>query len=126
MIDDRDVSDLEPSDRGIAMVFQSDALYPDLTAGEIIAFGLSLAKMPEAEIARIVEATAATLQLTPYLDRKPNALLGGKRQRVAIGRSIVRNPKFFFLTNPCPTLTPPGVAKCGSRSPTCMPNLASR
>ncbi|MEO8244789.1 MAG: ATP-binding cassette domain-containing protein [bacterium] len=99
-----EVSNLEPSDRGIAMVFQSYALYPHLSVRDNIGFGLSLARMPKPEIARIVEATAATLQLTPYLDRKPKALSGGQRQRVAIGRSIVRNPKVFLFDEPLSNL----------------------
>ena len=98
------VNDRDPSQRGIAMVFQSYALYPHLTVRENIGFGLSLARMPKPEIARIVEATAATLQLTPYLDRKPKALSGGQRQRVAIGRSIVRNPKVFLFDEPLSNL----------------------
>jgi len=99
-----DVSHGEPSERGIAMVFQSYALYPHLTVRENIGFGLSLAKRPKAEIAATVEATAATLQLTPYLDRKPKALSGGQRQRVAIGRAIVRNPKVFLFDEPLSNL----------------------
>ncbi len=99
-----EVSDRDPSQRGIALVFQSYALYPHLSVRDNIGFGLSLARMPKAEIARIVEATAATLQLTPYLDRKPKALSGGQRQRVAIGRSIVRNPQVFLFDEPLSNL----------------------
>ena len=95
---------LEPSERGIAMVFQSYALYPHLTVRENIGFGLSLAKRPKAEIAERVEAAAAALQLTPLLDRKPKALSGGQRQRVAIGRAIVRDPKVFLFDEPLSNL----------------------
>ncbi len=99
-----EVSNAEPSERGIAMVFQSYALYPHLTVRQNIGFGLSLAKTPKDEIARIVEATAATLQLEKLLDRKPKELSGGQRQRVAIGRAIVRNPKVFLFDEPLSNL----------------------
>ena len=100
----RDVTNAEPSERGIAMVFQSYALYPHLTVRENIGFGLSLARLPKAEIAAKVNAAAEALQLEPYLDRKPKALSGGQRQRVAIGRAMVRNPKVFLLDEPLSNL----------------------
>ena len=100
----RDVTHAEPSERGIAMVFQSYALYPHLSVRDNIGFGLSLARLPKAVIAQKVEATAAALQLTPYLDRKPKALSGGQRQRVAIGRAIVRDPKVFLFDEPLSNL----------------------
>jgi ABC-type sugar transport system ATPase subunit len=100
----RDVTDAEPSARGIAMVFQSYALYPHLTVRENIGFGLSLAKLPKAEIRTKVEAAAEALQLTHLLDRKPKALSGGQRQRVAIGRAIVRDPKVFLFDEPLSNL----------------------
>jgi ABC-type sugar transport system ATPase subunit len=100
----RDVTDAEPSERGIAMVFQSYALYPHLSVRDNIGFGLSLAKMPKADIKQKVEAAAAALQLTNYLDRKPKALSGGQRQRVAIGRAIVRDPKVFLFDEPLSNL----------------------
>lgn len=100
----KDVTDAEPSARGIAMVFQSYALYPHLSVRENIGFGLSLAKLPKAEIARKVEAAAEALQLTPLMDRKPKALSGGQRQRVAIGRAIVRDPKVFLFDEPLSNL----------------------
>jgi multiple sugar transport system ATP-binding protein len=100
----RDVSNAEPSERGIAMVFQSYALYPHLTVAENIGFGLSLARRPKAEIKQRVEATAASLQLSHLLDRKPKALSGGQRQRVAIGRAIVRNPEVFLFDEPLSNL----------------------
>ncbi len=103
-IDSVDVKNAEPADRGIAMVFQSYALYPHLTVRENIGFGLSLAKRPKAEIAQKVEAAADALHLRPLLDRKPKALSGGQRQRVAIGRAIVRDPKVFLFDEPLSNL----------------------
>ena len=103
-IDGREVSNAEPSTRGIAMVFQSYALYPHLTVRENIGFGLSLAKRPKAEINQRVGAAAEALQLTAYLDRKPKTLSGGQRQRVAIGRAIVRDPKVFLFDEPLSNL----------------------
>jgi ABC-type sugar transport system ATPase subunit len=100
----RDVTDAEPSARGIAMVFQNYALYPHLTVRENIGFGLSLARLPRAEIKAKVEAAADALQLTHLLDRKPKALSGGQRQRVAIGRAIVRDPKVFLFDEPLSNL----------------------
>jgi ABC-type sugar transport system ATPase subunit len=99
-----DVTDAEPSERGIAMVFQSYALYPHLSVRDNIGFGLSLAKLPKATIAEKVDAAAAALQLTHLLDRKPKALSGGQRQRVAIGRAIVRDPKVFLFDEPLSNL----------------------
>ncbi|MBP1861765.1 ABC transporter ATP-binding protein [Rhizobium herbae] len=99
-----DVTYAEPSKRGIAMVFQSYALYPHMTVAENIGFGLSLARRPKAEIAAKVQAAAETLQLTHLLDRKPKALSGGQRQRVAIGRAIVRDPKVFLFDEPLSNL----------------------
>ncbi|GAA3083980.1 sn-glycerol-3-phosphate ABC transporter ATP-binding protein UgpC [Rhizobium viscosum] len=103
-IDGKDVTDAEPSERGIAMVFQSYALYPHLTVAENIGFGLSLARRPKAEIAEKVKQTADILQLSHLLDRKPKALSGGQRQRVAIGRAIIRNPKVFLFDEPLSNL----------------------
>ncbi len=99
-----DVTDLQPSDRGIAMVFQSYALYPHMTVRQNIGFGLRLAKTPKDEINRRVEEAADILQLGPLLDRKPKQLSGGQRQRVAIGRSIVRKPKVFLFDEPLSNL----------------------
>ncbi|MCC5975100.1 MAG: sn-glycerol-3-phosphate ABC transporter ATP-binding protein UgpC [Rubellimicrobium sp.] len=100
----RDVTWAEPSERGIAMVFQSYALYPHMTVRDNIGFGLSLARMPKAQIAAKVGAAAELLQLTPLLDRKPRALSGGQRQRVAIGRAIVRDPAVFLFDEPLSNL----------------------
>ncbi|EJC83017.1 ATPase component of ABC-type sugar transporter [Rhizobium leguminosarum bv. trifolii WSM2297] len=100
----KDVTYAEPSERGIAMVFQSYALYPHMTVAENIGFGLSLARRPKAEIAAKVAATAETLQLTHMLQRKPKALSGGQRQRVAIGRAIIRDPRVFLFDEPLSNL----------------------
>jgi len=104
LIGGKDVTQAEPSQRGIAMVFQSYALYPHLTVGENIGFGLSLARRPKAEIAEKVKQTADILQLSHLLDRKPKALSGGQRQRVAIGRAIIRNPQVFLFDEPLSNL----------------------
>ncbi|WP_298748055.1 sn-glycerol-3-phosphate ABC transporter ATP-binding protein UgpC [uncultured Brevundimonas sp.] len=100
----RTVDDLSPSERGIAMVFQSYALYPHMTVYENMAFGLKLAKMDKVGIDRRVRAAAETLNIEAYLDRKPKALSGGQRQRVAIGRAIVREPKVFLFDEPLSNL----------------------
>ena len=89
------VNSLAPSKRGIAMVFQSYALYPHMTVYDNMAFGMQLAKASPDEIRKRVENAAEMLQLKPYLDRLPKQLSGGQRQRVAIGRAIVRDPKVF-------------------------------
>jgi multiple sugar transport system ATP-binding protein len=103
-IDGVDVTDKIPSERGLAMVFQSYALYPHMSVRENIGFGLKTAGMPKAEIAQKVKEAAATLELTDYLDRKPKELSGGQRQRVAIGRSIVREPSAFLFDEPLSNL----------------------
>ena len=103
-IDGRVVNDIPPSQRGIAMVFQTYALYPHMTVAENMAYGLRIAKMPKREREVAVAAAAATLHLEPYLDRKPKDLSGGQRQRVAIGRAIVRNPKVFLFDEPLSNL----------------------
>src|SRR5437870_5873229 len=86
------------------MVFQSYPLYPHMSVRGNIAFGLKMAGLPRPEIDRKVEAAAATLNLTPYLERKPRDLSGGQRQRVAIGRAIVREPKAFLFDEPLSNL----------------------
>lgn len=102
--DGEEVNDLPPALRGIAMVFQTYALYPHMTVYNNMAFGMRLAKAGKEEIDRSVRAAAETLQLTPYLDRLPKQLSGGQRQRVAIGRAIVRNPKVFLFDEPLSNL----------------------
>ena len=99
-----DVTEAEPADRGIAMVFQSYALYPHMTVAENMGFGLRMAKVPRDEIDRKVREAAGILQLEEYLERKPKALSGGQRQRVAIGRAIVRGPKVFLFDEPLSNL----------------------
>jgi multiple sugar transport system ATP-binding protein len=103
-IDDRQVNDLEPKDRDIAMVFQSYALYPHLTVRDNIAFALKLRKLPKDEINRRVENAARILELTENLDRRPGQLSGGQRQRVAMGRAIVRQPAAFLMDEPLSNL----------------------
>lgn len=103
-IDGERVNEMQPSQRGIAMVFQSYALYPHLSVYDNMAFGLRIAKAPKAEIERRVSAAADILQLGPYLSRLPKALSGGQRQRVAIGRAIVRDPKVFLFDEPLSNL----------------------
>ncbi len=103
-IDGEVVNDVPPAERGIAMVFQSYALYPHMTVYDNMAFALRLTKKPENEIREAVQAAADKLQLTDYLDRLPKALSGGQRQRVAIGRSIVRNPKVYLFDEPLSNL----------------------
>ena len=103
-IDGEVMNAVPPAQRGIAMVFQSYALYPHMTVRDNMAFALKIAKKSRAEIAAAVEKAAGTLQLTPYLDRLPKALSGGQRQRVAIGRAIVRNPKVYLFDEPLSNL----------------------
>ncbi|MDQ7250478.1 ABC transporter ATP-binding protein [Dongia sedimenti] len=100
----RDVTDLDPSRRGIAMVFQSYALYPHMSVRENLAFGLEMAKTPSAEIASQVNAAAEILKIVPLLERRPGQLSGGQRQRVAIGRAIVRKPLAFLFDEPLSNL----------------------
>ena len=103
-IDGRDVTGMLPLDRGVAMVFQSYALYPHMTVEDNIGFGLKIAHVPKPERHRKVLAAARVLQLEPYLKRKPKALSGGQRQRVAIGRAIVKEPKIFLFDEPLSNL----------------------
>jgi ABC-type sugar transport system ATPase subunit len=103
-IGDRDVTNLRPRDRDIAMVFQSYALYPHMTVRENMAFGLKLRGVPKADMNRQVEAAAEMLGLTPLLARYPRDMSGGQRQRVAIGRAIVRKPSVFLFDEPLSNL----------------------
>ncbi|MEJ8310377.1 sn-glycerol-3-phosphate ABC transporter ATP-binding protein UgpC [Agrobacterium larrymoorei] len=103
-IDGQLVNEIPPSRRGIAMVFQSYALYPHMTVYDNMAFGMKIAKESKQEIDRRVRAAAEILQLTQYLERLPKALSGGQRQRVAIGRAICRNPKVFLFDEPLSNL----------------------
>ncbi|MFT4162148.1 ABC transporter ATP-binding protein [Shinella sp.] len=103
-IDGTRVNDEQPRERGIAMVFQSYAIFPHMTVRENIGFGLTLAGTPKAEKERAVGEAARILQMEHLLDRKPSQLSGGQRQRVAIGRSIVRKPKVFLFDEPLSNL----------------------
>lgn len=103
-IGDRDVTHVDPAERGIAMVFQTYALYPHMTVKENISFGLRMNKVPQYEIDQKVAKASEILKLDQYLDRKPKALSGGQRQRVAIGRSIVRGPEVFLFDEPLSNL----------------------
>jgi len=98
------VNDVSPSDRGVAMVFQSYALYPHMTVAENMGFALKLAGRSKSEVAAAVGRAAEILQIGALLDRKPKALSGGQRQRVAIGRAIVRQPKVFLFDEPLSNL----------------------
>ena len=100
----RTVMDLPPSKRGIAMVFQSYALYPHMSVFGNMAFSLELQRLPKTEIKKRVLDAAKILQMEHLLDRRPSALSGGQRQRVAIGRSIVRNPDVFLFDEPLSNL----------------------
>jgi multiple sugar transport system ATP-binding protein len=103
-IGDRDVSNVDPSDRDIAMVFQTYALYPHMTVADNMGFALKIAGVSKTEIRARVEEAAKVLDLSDYLERKPKALSGGQRQRVAMGRAIVRNPQVFCMDEPLSNL----------------------
>ncbi|MGC0144828.1 MULTISPECIES: ABC transporter ATP-binding protein [unclassified Pseudactinotalea] len=104
LIGDRDVTDVQPKDRDIAMVFQNYALYPHMSVADNMGFALKIAGNPKSEIRERVENAAKILDLSEYLDRKPKALSGGQRQRVAMGRAIVRNPQVFLMDEPLSNL----------------------
>lgn len=103
-IDGKEMNEVPPKDRDIAMVFQNYALYPHMSVYDNMAFGLKLRKVDKAEIDHKVRAAAEQLGLTAYLERKPKALSGGQRQRVAVGRAIVREPKVFLFDEPLSNL----------------------
>ena len=100
----RDVTRLDPSERGVAMVFQTYALYPHMSVAQNMGFGLKMTGHPKAEVSAKVAEAARILKLEPLLDRKPKALSGGQRQRVAIGRAIVRGPEVFLFDEPLSNL----------------------
>jgi multiple sugar transport system ATP-binding protein len=104
LLDGEDVTAVAPARRGMAMVFQTYALYPHLSVRDNMGLGLRQAGVPRAEIARDVDRASAMLALDPYLDRRPAELSGGQRQRVAIGRAIVRTPKLFLFDEPLSNL----------------------
>jgi len=101
---DEVMNDVAPRDRDVAMVFQSYALYPQMTVAQNIGFALRMRKVPKTEIDRRVRAAAEVLGITPWLDRKPTRLSGGQRQRVAMGRAIVREPSVFLMDEPLSNL----------------------
>jgi ABC-type sugar transport systems, ATPase components len=103
-IGDRDVTDVQPKRRDVAMVFQNYALYPYLTVAANIAFPLKMARVPRAERDKRVHAVAEMLGLTEYLERKPGQLSGGQRQRVAMGRAIIRQPSVYLMDEPLSNL----------------------
>lgn len=103
-IGDRDVTDVQPKNRDIAMVFQNYALYPHMTVRDNMGFALKIAGVPKDEIRKRVDEAAKILDLEPYLERKPKALSGGQRQRVAMGRAIVRKPQVFLMDEPLSNL----------------------
>ena len=104
-IDGKDSTSMPPGQRGLAMVFQSYALYPHMTVRKNIAFPMRMAKLSRAEQKRRIESAAKVLDLTDYLDRRPGQLSGGQRQRVAIGRAIVREPSAFLFDEPLSNLS---------------------
>ena len=103
-LDGRDITDAQPRERDIAMVFQSYALYPHMSVRDNLAFGLKLRKVPKSDIEKRISEAAGILQLEKLLDRKPKELSGGQRQRVALGRAIVREPAVFLMDEPLSNL----------------------
>lgn len=119
-IGSRDVTQLRPGLRNCAMVFQNYALYPHMTVGENIGYGMKVRGDSRAGIAKAVQDVARVLDLEQYLDRRPKQLSGGQRQRVAIGRAIVRSPDVFLFDEPLSNLsTPSSASRCGPRSRHC-------
>ncbi|RYE91249.1 MAG: ATP-binding cassette domain-containing protein, partial [Oxalobacteraceae bacterium] len=104
LIDDRDVTRVDPSERDIAMVFQNYALYPHMTVFDNMAYGLRIRGTKRARIAELVTEAAGLLGIEPLLQRRPRQLSGGQRQRVAMGRAIVRQPKLFLFDEPLSNL----------------------
>jgi multiple sugar transport system ATP-binding protein len=104
LINGRDITRLHPSERDIAMVFQSYALYPNMNVSDNIGFGLEMRKVPKPEREKAIQSVAKTLQIEHLLDRKPRQLSGGQRQRVAMGRALVRDPQVFLFDEPLSNL----------------------
>ncbi len=124
LIAGRDVTDAEPRERDIAMVFQSYALYPHMSVRDNIAFGLRNRGGKLSEIAAKVDEAARMLEITHLLDRRPRALSGGQRQRVALGRAIVRDAAVFLMDEPLSNLDAQLGSICGARSSSCISALA--
>ena len=103
-LDGRDITEVSPAKRDLAMVFQTYALYPHMSVRKNMSFALDLAGVPKSEVEKKVNEAARILELGPMLERKPKQLSGGQRQRVAIGRAIVRNPKIFLFDEPLSNL----------------------
>ena len=118
-IGDRDVTDVPPKDRDIAMVFQSYALYPHMTVAENIGFHLKVKRVPRPSGRERVREAAAILDLDQFLDRKPAKLSGGQRQRVAMGRAIVREPQVFLMDEPLSNLDAKLRVQTRTQSPPC-------
>ena len=104
LMDGKDITDLDPAKRDIAMVFQNYAIYPTMTVRENIEFGLKNRKVPKEERERLIKEYAAVVGLTDYLDRKPGTLSGGQRQRIALARAMVKKPKVFLMDEPLSNL----------------------
>ena len=117
----RDVTRLDPSDRGVAMVFQTYALYPHMSVAENMGFGLKMNGHPKAEIDQKVAAASKVLKLDDYLKRKPKALSGGQRQRVALGRAIVRGPEVFLFDEPLSNLATATLTTASSQASLALP-----
>ena len=104
LMDGKDITDLDPAKRDIAMVFQNYAIYPTMTVKENIEFGLKNRKVPKEEREQLIKEYAAVVGLTDYLDRKPGTLSGGQRQRIALARAMVKKPKVFLMDEPLSNL----------------------
>ncbi len=126
LIGDRDVTNLSPKDRDVAMVFQNYALYPHMSVADNMGFALKIAGVSKDEIGKRVKEAAKILDLEPYLERKPKALSGGQRQRVAMGRAIVRSPQVFLMDEPLSNLDASCASRPARRSRRCSAASASR
>ena len=125
-IGDTDVTNVEPSERGVAMVFQSYALYPHMTVYDNMAFGLKMNGADLKEIDDRIQKAAKILELGPLLQRKPAAMSGGQRQRVAMAGRLCVSQRSSCLTSPCPTSMPNCAFRCAWKSPSCTMILIPR